>query len=59
LLCVEEKLSLVQRYRLKELLTTVETRKRVKHFDHFINQLTDCSVDTPQKYKEIIEKISR
>lgn len=36
LLCVEEKLSLLERYKLKEVIKSTKVQKRVQHFSEFI-----------------------
>lgn len=57
LLCVEEKLSLLQRYKLKQLIQSEKARKRVQYFNEFIKKFPECDVDSEGAYKEIIGKI--
>jgi len=58
LLCVEEKLSLLQRYKLKQLIKSERARKRVQHFNEFIKKFPDCNADPKAVYEQIAEKIS-
>lgn len=54
LLCVEEKLSLLQRYKLREGIKNAETRKRVQHFSEFIKKFPECDADSKSVYEEIL-----
>jgi hypothetical protein len=45
LLCAEEKLSLIQRYKLKEVIRNKKTRKSVQHFSEFIKKFPECDPD--------------
>jgi hypothetical protein len=56
--CVEEKTSLLQRFKLRQLLEGAKVRKRVQHFNKFIKQFPDCSVDLETVSQEIIDKVS-
>lgn len=58
LLCVEEKLSLLQRYKLRELTESAKARKRVQHFNEFIKKFADCDVDPEAIYEQIVEKVA-
>jgi hypothetical protein len=58
LVCVEEKLSLLQRYRLRELTRSAKARKRVQHFSEFIKKFPECDVDPKVVYEQIAEKIA-
>ena len=58
LLCVEEKYSLLQRYKLKQLIKSRQTKKRVEQFNEFIKRFPECSVDPKVVYEEIVEKIA-
>ena len=58
LLCVEEKLSLLQRYKLKEVIKSAKARKRVQHFSEFIKKFPECDADPEAVYKQITKKIS-
>jgi hypothetical protein len=57
LLCVEQKLSLVERYKLKELIKSKKARKRVQHFAEFIKKFPECDPDPKALYEAIVEKI--
>jgi len=54
LLCVEEKLSLLQRYKLKALIRSAEARKRVQYFSEFIKKFPECDADPEAVYEEIV-----
>jgi hypothetical protein len=58
LLCVEEKLSLSQRYKLRELIKSEKARKRVQHFSKFMKKFPECDADPKAVYEQIVEKIA-
>ena len=58
LLCVEEKLSLLQRYKLRQLIESEKARKRVQHFNEFIKKFPECDAKPEAVYKQIVEKIA-
>jgi len=58
LICVEEKLSLMQRYKLKELIRSKKARKRVQHFNEFIKKFPECDANPKAVYEQIAEKIA-
>jgi hypothetical protein len=58
LACVEEKLSLVQRYKLREVIESSRARKQIQHFSEFIKKFPECDPDPKKVYDEIINKIS-
>jgi hypothetical protein len=57
LLCVEEKLSLLQRFKLKEIIKSAKTKKRVQYFSQFIKKFAECNVDL-EAVKEKITSIN-
>lgn len=54
LLCVEEKLSLLQRYKLKEVIKSAKAQKRIQHFSEFIKKFPECDADSKSVYEEIL-----
>lgn len=58
LVCVEEKLSLLQRFKLRQLIESDRVQKRVQHFNDFINRLPECDVDPETVYEEVVGKIT-
>jgi len=58
LLCVEEKLSLSQRYKLAQLIEGEKARKRLQHFSEFIKEFPECDVDPKAVYEQIVKKIA-
>ena len=58
LLCVEEKLSLLERFKLKEVIKSAKARKRVQHFSDFIKKFPECNSDPEAVYEEIVGKIA-
>ena len=58
LLCVEEKLSLLQRYKLRQLIKSEQARKRVQYFNEFIKKFPECDADPEAVYQQIAEKIA-
>ena len=54
LLCTEQPLSLVERYKLKEVIKSAKARKRVQHFSEFIKKFPECDPDPEAIYQEVI-----
>jgi hypothetical protein len=62
LICIEEKFSLVQSFKLKEVTGVIRNskiKKRIQHFNEFIKQFPDCGPDEEIIYEKIIERISK
>jgi len=57
--CIEEPLSLVERYKLKEVIKSVNSRKRVQHFSEFIKKFPECDPNPEAIYREITGNIQR
>lgn len=57
LICVEEKLSIVERYKLKSLIKSAKNKKRIQHFSEFIKKFPECDADPGAGYEEFVEKI--
>ena len=57
LVCVEEKLSLLQRFKLRTIIESAKAQNRVQHFDEFIKKFPECDADPEAVYEQIIEKI--
>ena len=55
LLCTENKLSLTQRFKLKEVARSAKARKRVQHFSEFIKKFLECDADPETVFQEIME----
>ena len=55
LLCTENKISLTQRFELKEVIRSARARKRVQHFSEFIKKFPECDADPETVFKEIIK----
>jgi hypothetical protein len=55
LLCTENKISLTQRFRLKEVIRSAKARKRVQHFSEFIKKFPECDADPETVFQEIME----
>lgn len=58
LVCVEEKLSLLQRFKLRKLIESERARKRVQHFNEFIKKFPECDADPEAVYEQVVEKIT-
>jgi hypothetical protein len=58
LVCVEEKLSIMQRFKLRKLVKGEKVRKRVQHFNEFIKQFPECDADPQTVYEQVVEKIT-
>lgn len=59
LLCTEQPLSLVERYKLKEVIKSAKVRKRVQHFSEFIKKFPECDVDPEAVYQEVIGNVPK
>jgi hypothetical protein len=57
LVCVEDKVLLSQRYKLKELIKGKKIQKRVQHFSEFIKKSRECDPDPEAIFEQIVEKI--
>jgi hypothetical protein len=55
--CVENKLSLLQRYKLTEVIKSQHAKNRVQYFNEFIRKLPECDVDPKEVLHEIVKKI--
>ena len=55
LICTENKLSLIQRFRLKEAIRSAKAQKRVQHFSEFIKKFPECDTDPETVFQEIME----
>ena len=55
--CVEDKLSLFQRYRLRSLLENEKAQTQVQYFSEFIKKFPDCDPNLEETYKAISEGI--
>ena len=59
LLCTEQPLSLVERYKLKEIIRSAKARKRVQHFSEFIKKFPECNADPEAVYQEILGNVKK
>ncbi len=59
LLCVDEKLPLLQRYKLTEIIRSKKARKHVQHFSEFIKKFPECNPDPTQVYQQIVDKLEK
>lgn len=55
LLCTENKLSLLERFKLREQIRTDKGRKRVKYFSEFIKELPECAPNPEEILEEILK----
>lgn len=54
LLCTQQPFSLVERYKLREIIRTEKARRRVQHFSEFIKKFPECAPDPEAVYQEIL-----
>lgn len=59
LLCTEQRLSLVERFKLKEQIKSTKVRKRVQHFSEFIKKFPECDADPEAIYQEVIGNVQK
>ena len=55
LVCTEDKLSLTQRFKLKEVIPSHKARKRIQHFSEFLKKFSECDADSETVFNEIME----
>jgi hypothetical protein len=53
--CVEEKLSLLERFKLRKLIESEKAKNRVQHFSKFIKNFPECDADPEDVYEEIMD----
>jgi hypothetical protein len=54
LTCIEETLSLTQRFKLRELIKNTKLQNRITYFRHFIKKFPDCDANPEEIYQQII-----
>ena len=59
LVCVDEKLSLLQRFKLKKIIESEKVQKCVQHFNVFIKKFRECDPDPETVYEQVVEKITQ
>jgi len=61
LVCVEQKLSLLQRYKIKQLIKNKKLAKQVQNFNEFIKKFPECDadidIDIEPVFDHIVEQI--
>jgi len=55
LLCSEQPLSLLERYKLTSLVESAKARNRVQHFSEFIKKFPECDTDPEAVYEEALK----
>jgi len=55
--CIEQPLSLVERFKLKEVVKGSDVKKQIKHFSQFIKKFPECDVDREAKLLEMFRKL--
>lgn len=55
--CQENKLSLLQRYKLKQIVKNQKIRQQVQNFSEFIKKFPECTPDPETVYQEAIKKV--
>lgn len=58
LVCVEEKLSLLERFKLRQVIKSAKAKGRVQEFSTFIKQFPECNPEPETVYNEIIRKVT-
>ena len=59
LLCIEQPLSLVERYKLKEIIKSDKARQRVQHYGKFIKKFSECEPEPEKIYEQIIGNVRK
>ena len=57
LVCVEDKMSLLQRFKLRQLIESTRSQNRVQHFDEFIKKFPKCDANPEDVYDAVVGKI--
>ena len=55
LLCVEDKLSLLQRYKLRKLTESLKAENKIQYFNEFIQKFSESDPDPEAVYEEILK----
>jgi hypothetical protein len=55
--CVKEKVSILQRYKLRQVVESEKVKNRVKYFNKFIEKFPECDVNIEEIAKEVGEKM--
>ena len=58
LLCIKERLLLLYRFKLKQLINSEKAKKRVVHLNEFINKSPECDVDPEHLFQEIFREMA-
>lgn len=58
LVCVEEKLSILQRFKLRKLVESERAQKSVQYFNEFIKKFPECDSDPEAVYEQLIKKVT-
>lgn len=56
LVCIEQRTSLVQRYKLRSIVERVKAEKQIVHFDEFIKKFPECAPDPLIIYQKITDQ---
>jgi len=59
LLCVEQLFSLLERYKLTEVIKSAKARQRVQHFSKFIKKFSECDANPEALYQEVIGNVKK
>jgi hypothetical protein len=59
LLCIEQPLSLLERYKLKQIIKTTKVQERAQHFSEFIKKFSECDADAEAVYQEVMGNIQK
>jgi hypothetical protein len=55
--CVKDKVSILQRYKLRQIVESTKVKNRVQHYDKFIKKFPECEVDLEEIAQEVGEKM--
>jgi hypothetical protein len=59
LLCDEQPFSLLERYKLREVIKSAKARERVQHFSEFMKKFPECDADPKAVYEEVIGNVKK
>lgn len=57
--CVEQRVSLVERHRLIEIVKNNKSKARIKHFSEFLKGFPECDATKEDVYEEIVKNLHK
>ena len=58
LVCVEDHISLLERFKLRKIIEDQRADGRIQHFSKFIRNFSECDADPEAVYERVVEKVT-